>query len=265
MYESFSRHLQEAREAKGLSRRELARMARVPLLVVRNLEEGRWSELPEAVYLRWFIERLAKVLDIPPSVWHPLIDELTPRVDLSSVMVRKAGSLGAWSWRRSFALILSIMVVLGGLLWVAMENGVFHKNVAEGLEKGVGRLSSIARREKTRVVSKVTAITSVAKSDTKEAQAALVEIHHLNIRATAPCWVRMELENGSIRDFILRTGESYGVSFTKAVEVKVGNPGGVEIMVDGKTYPLKGDLARPKILRVSPEGVEEITKRRKGS
>ncbi len=263
MYETFSRNLREARETRGLTREELARMARVPLLVVKNLEECRWSELPEAVYLRWFVERLAKALDIPPSVWHPLVDELAPRVDLSAVTVRKAGSLGTWSWRRSFALILSVIVVLGGLLWVAMENGIFQRNVAGSLEKRMGRISSIARRERTRVVSKVTAITSVTKSETKEAEAALVEIHHLKLRATAPCWVRMELENGSIRDFILRSGESYGVSFTKAVEVKVGNPGAVEIMVDGKTYPFKGDLGRPKTLRISPEGVKELTKRRK--
>jgi cytoskeletal protein RodZ len=51
MYESFSRAMREARESMGISREELARRARVPLLVVRNLEEGRWSELPEEVYL----------------------------------------------------------------------------------------------------------------------------------------------------------------------------------------------------------------------
>ncbi len=257
MYESFSRHLKEAREARGLSRRELARMARVPLLVVRNLEEGRWSDLPEAVYLRWFIERLAKVLDIPPSVWHPLIDELTPRVDLSSVALKTARPSKPWGWIRGLVLVLSLLVI-GGFAWLMMK-GVFLKG-SGGFREEVKELVLFARGSREKVASKVRNLSSVTQSESGEAEAAFMEIHHLEIRAKGSCWVRMWLCNATTKDFVLKPGEKYLASFTKELKLKLGNPGAVVLIVDGKPFSFKRNLGLPKVLKVTPSGVVELSK-----
>ncbi len=265
MYEAFSQILKEAREARGLSQKELARLARVPLMVVRNLEEGEWSKLPEEVYLRWFVERLARILDIPPFQWHPVVEGLKPRVDLSSVAVRKVEDGEGWGWKRSLGLVLIILVVLGGLLWLGMEGREFGK-WGRFFPHLSGKVAiEDAGSVKARVSSRVSVLSSVAKPEAKEAEAALVRVHLLVLRAKAPCWVRMKLEGGSIRDFILKPGERYTVPFTKALEMKLGNPGGVEILLDKKPLSLGNSLGTPKRLKVTPYGLEELTTGKRGS
>ena len=260
MNEDFALRLREAREARGLSRKELAKKAGVPLPVVKNLEEGRWSALPEAVYLRWFMERLARVLEIPLEEWRPLVESLEPRVDLSSVVVKKATPQGGWGWWQGLALFFFLVVLLGAFLWFGVgtyispqkvslyRNGNGHE-VSEASPSKIGNFHMLSPPGMGVVPGK-------GVGEGRDAEAALVELHYLEIKARGECWVWMRLEDGAVRDFILRPGEKYRVSFTRKVEVRLGNSGAVDLLLDGRDLGFEGEEGKPEDLRVTPLGIE---------
>lgn len=266
MNEGFALRLREAREAKGLSRKELAQRAKVPLPVVKCLEEGRWSDLPEAVYVRWFVERLAQELDIPWEEWGPIVEGLAPRVDLSSVVIKKATPQEGWGWWQGFALFAFLVVLLGAFLWFGVgtylgtsqkglprlkENGHRVQAPQEG-EKGL----AISQRLRRLVPPGMGVVSDEGRGEGTEAEAALVELHTLEIKAAGKCWVWMKLEDGAVRDFILRPGERYRISFTRKVEVRLGNPGAVALLLDGKDLGFEGKEGKPEDLKVTPSGIE---------
>jgi len=264
--ESFARRLREAREARGLSRRELAREARVPVSVVKNLEEGNWSALPEDVYLRWFMERLAQVLDIPPGEWCPLVDGLEPRVDLSSVEVKRIAPYEGWGRWHAVALCLFLMVLVGAFLWFGVGTYLTPRKLGLSETRRVARTKASEKGKET-TESKILPLgIGVASSrlarEGGEAEAALVKIHRLELRAKDLCWVKMVLEGGAVRDFILRPGERYRVSFTRAVKMRLGNSGAVEMILDGEPLEFPGEGGAPKDVRVTPSGVELVAKDR---
>lgn len=63
----------EAREAKGLSLRDLAQRTRISIAVLEALEGGWKERLPEATYLRAMLPLLEHQLDLPAGTLEPLL------------------------------------------------------------------------------------------------------------------------------------------------------------------------------------------------
>ncbi len=60
----IGKELKEIREEKGISLEEVAEKTKIPLRFLQAIENGRWEELPEEVYLRGFIKTYAEVLGL---------------------------------------------------------------------------------------------------------------------------------------------------------------------------------------------------------
>jgi len=65
--------VREAREAKGLSLRDLAQRTRISIAVLEALEGGWKERLPEATYLRAMLPLLEHQLDLPAGTLEPLL------------------------------------------------------------------------------------------------------------------------------------------------------------------------------------------------
>ncbi len=264
--EALSGAFREAREALGLSQRELAKKAGVPYQVVRNLEGGLWEELPEPVYMRCFMERMADVLQLSPKTWKSE-DLFQTRVDLSSVVVAKVASPEFKGWRLSLLFCFLALFVVGAIIWRGWEvyrqgsRGKAPVTVAKALSP-VHRMPSpvVVRKKAPPPISQKEAVPSpslIEKEEPDQAMAAQVEFHQLEIRARERCWVWMRLGDGSIKDFILKPQERFRVSFFGSVEMRVGNSGALTLSVDGRPLPFQAKEGQPKNFRVTPEGIEE--------
>lgn len=60
----IGKELKEIREEKEISLEEVAEKTKIPLRFLKAIENGRWEELPEEVYLRGFIKTYAEVLGL---------------------------------------------------------------------------------------------------------------------------------------------------------------------------------------------------------
>ncbi|WP_373045446.1 helix-turn-helix domain-containing protein [Vulgatibacter sp.] len=59
--------LREVREARGLSLDEIARRTRIQAVHFANLEEERWADLPERVFLQGYLTAFARELRLDPT------------------------------------------------------------------------------------------------------------------------------------------------------------------------------------------------------
>ena len=64
--------------------------------------------------------------------------------------------------------------------------------------------------------------------------------HALQIEANEACWMSASID-AKQRDLYLRPGESVTFRFEQALEIKLGNAGGVKLTFDGQAYPLDAD------------------------
>lgn len=66
------------------------------------------------------------------------------------------------------------------------------------------------------------------------------DTHKVIITALAECWIHSNADNTDTRQFSLRKGDTFALTFSKKLTVKLGNAGGVRIRYDGEDLPVPG-------------------------
>ncbi len=79
-----------------------------------------------------------------------------------------------------------------------------------------------------------------------------VRQHKVVITATEECWIHSSADKTDTRQFSLRKGETFALTFEKKLELKLGNAGGVRIRYDGEDLPAPGHSGQVKNLVFPP-------------
>jgi cytoskeleton protein RodZ len=72
--------------------------------------------------------------------------------------------------------------------------------------------------------------------------------HNLIIIALAECWVHSNADSTDTRQFSLRKGDTFALTFSKKLLLKLGNAGGVRIRLDGRDLDPPGEMGQVKTL-----------------
>ena len=72
--------------------------------------------------------------------------------------------------------------------------------------------------------------------------------HNLVIIALAECWVHSNADSTDTRQFSLRKGDTFALTFSKKLVLKLGNAGGVRLRLDGRDLDPPGEAGQVKIL-----------------
>ena len=72
--------------------------------------------------------------------------------------------------------------------------------------------------------------------------------HNLIIIALAECWVHSNADNTDTRQFSLRKGDTFALTFSKKLVLKLGNAGGVRLRLDGRELDPPGEIGQVKTL-----------------
>ncbi len=73
--------------------------------------------------------------------------------------------------------------------------------------------------------------------------------HKVIITSVAPCWIHSTADNTDTRQFSLDRGDTFALTFTEELVLKLGNAGGVRIHYNGKELPPPGKDGQVKTLR----------------
>ena len=77
--------------------------------------------------------------------------------------------------------------------------------------------------------------------------------HKVIITATEECWIHSNADKTDTRQFSLRKGDTFALTFARSLELKLGNAGGVRIRYDGQSMPPAGQSGQVRTLTFPPQ------------
>ncbi|MFA9394451.1 MAG: RodZ domain-containing protein [Halodesulfovibrio sp.] len=114
------------------------------------------------------------------------------------------------------------------------------------------------------VVNETPALVVVAPSDVvaqkAEEKAAVTEqankkadvaMRSLRVEATADCWVEATGDGFTRKEFLLRNGQGYTVTFPNNLSLRLGNSGGISLTLDGAPYYFNGADGKVRTVHIA--------------
>jgi len=231
---SLGERFRAAREQRGLTLSEVAEHLRIRSVYLAAIEDENWSAIGAPVYTRGFLRTYARYLGLDPE---EAVGEYnrtagagsTPEPSHPIISSREPRSLGPLIWIASAV----ALALIGFVVYLYVSPPKSQQTAASG-----GTAASAAPVTQGTPLGTGFESAPPAASPTP---AGLPQTKTLAIHLTAPSWLRVTVDgNVSIEGtFPAGTTKTF---HGKSALVRVGNAGGVEIKVDGKTV---GKLGGP--------------------
>jgi hypothetical protein len=233
---SIGDSLAEARRQAGLTITEVGQQTRIRESIIRGIEADDFSGCGGDFYARGHIRSIATAIGIPAE---PLIREYDAEHGAPGAMraadVFEPSTPIKIRERRSPSLSLIVVVVLLAIIGFS----AYHL-VSSHRTNGAAALPRVSATVKPKATPKPSPSPSATPSD--------VVIH---LTANEACWVQLRNNDGTqIYMGTIPAGSSMSWTEKHAVQMSLGNPGGIVLTVDGKRQI--PDTAEPVTLDFSP-------------
>lgn len=282
-FEELGALLRSEREKRHLSIEDVANQLKISPRLIRALEDGDEQGLPHPAYARGFIRSYARLLGIgndEVQVWFSELQQGESRPTkpanaqhggdnyITPPPPRKARK-GIWAF-------LILCIISAGAYW-AWDSGKIPINQLKR-EKPVDIVKSLPSADTYQASrpappptppvaisapepSPVAAPAQPAEPEPipepiaapEPTQEQPPEQHKLIIIATEECWVHSNADRTDTRQFSLRKGDTFALTFAKNLELKLGNAGGVRLRYDGADLPPAGTSGQVRTLTFPPK------------
>jgi hypothetical protein len=147
--------------------------------------------------------------------------------------------------RRSPSLTMIVVVVLLAIIGYAAYRLVSSHDNKSGHLAGTAATTSTSSQPSVRPSATATASPAPSVTTTDVV---------IKVAATEECWVLLTRTSDGSQIFmgVVPAGSSKSWTENKAVSIRLGNPGGVVLSVDGQVQPIK--TAQPVTLSYTPQG-----------
>jgi Helix-turn-helix domain/RodZ C-terminal domain len=237
---SVGSDIAQARRQAGLTVTEVSQRTRIRETLIHGIEDDDYGQCGGDFYARGFIRSIARVVGADPG---PMIADYdaahgVPQTDMADLPWPVA-AIKLRERRR-----LNWTAALGLALVLALGFAAYHLISASGHPRAAAsRIADKPRR--------VTAPSAPAKSPGPRSYAHKVVIQ---LTAVGNCWVGFSTPaNKVLFQSYLMAGTSKRWIFAHAVDMRLGNPSGVKLTVDGRN-PLRPGTTSPVTLNLRPRG-----------
>jgi cytoskeletal protein RodZ len=245
---SIGEELSEARRRAGLTEAEISQRTRIRETIIRGIERDDYAECGGDFYARGFIRAIARAVDTDPA---PLIRDYDaahrapPEAEGtdSHKQVTPVWLISAWLRGRRR---LNVTALLGLALAIAVGLACYQLVSASGLAPGGSRekAANLASGRHHAVLP-----VTPRPSSAPPAREVVVQL-----TAIEDCWVEFTTSSGGyLFQYYVSAGTSRRWTFRHAVDMQMGNPGGVTLRVNG-TNPLPPGISHPIKLRLGLNG-----------
>lgn len=222
--------LRAAREAAGLSLNDVAERLKMPVRVVRSLEEEDWSRLGAPVFIRGQLRSYARLLGLGTD---PLIDAagvapvqpvaLTPRT-----YTPRARVIGEQLARRAVYIVLTAFLVVP--VWVAMRaQGDLLARSGSPLDMPAEETSATGGPEPSSAPLRASIASVPPRTVAPMPPAALV------LKAEQDSWVQITGRDGNVLESaLLKAGEKREYPVGTVAHVVLGNAPAVVVEHNGQ-------------------------------
>lgn len=236
---SIGEHLAAARQRAGLTVTQVSQRTRIRETIVRGVEDDEYTACGGDFYARGFIRAIAREVGADPE---PLIREYDAAHPAAPQAVASAGFLGpvtSVDLRRrrgpnwTAMLAAAAVVAFGAVVYLFVATSGPGHQVPSHHRHPLARPTAPA---------------------TSPATARYTREVVIRLTATADCWVGFTTPGGrSLGQFFVVAGGSKTWIFGRTVDMRVGNPAGVKLIVNGKN-PLPAGTAQPITLTLGLQG-----------
>jgi hypothetical protein len=236
---SIGERLARAREGAGLSITQVSQHTRIRETVIRGIEHDEFSPCGGDFYARGHIRSVARVVGVDAA---PLIHEYDATHGSTGPASAAEGSgpspsLTLRERRRpnwSAAMTVALAVVVSYAIIHALASPLHHANTTAHHKPVPGPLPAPSARRAT--------ATATAGQD----QPVLVQL-----AAAEGCWVGVYGADGTLRwQAYIPAGAARSWVFAHRISMKIGNPGGIVLTVNGHKMTSLG--SRPMTLHLQP-------------
>jgi cytoskeletal protein RodZ len=240
---SIGADLANARRRAGLTVTQVSQQTRIRESIIRDIEQGDFTACGGDFYARGHIRSIAGAIGTDPV---PLISEYDadhgPVGPLRAADVFEPSKPIKIRERRSPSMTMIVVVVLLAIIGYASYRLVSSHNKS-------GHPAAAAST--TPQPSIRSAPSSAKPSPTVSATPSDVVI---KLAAVEECWVLLTRNSDGSQIFmgVVPAGGSMTWTEKQAVSIRLGNPGGIVLTVDGQRQPIKTVL--PVTLSYSPQG-----------
>jgi cytoskeleton protein RodZ len=243
-----------AREARGLTLSDVAEHIRIRSVYLAAIEDENWSAIGAPVYIRGFLRTYARFLGLepeevvaefnsqasapPPPV--PTVPGAPPRTSYLADEEPPARGLSPLIWVASLVAVVLIAVVVynEAMLHARQSATVLPSNsstaVASAAAGGVA-----ADASPTENPTSTNPSPSPASAGTLSPAPLASGTANLEVRLLAPSWLRVTVDGNVSMEGTFPAGTDRQFR-GKIARLRIGNAGGVEIIIDGKSMGTLG-------------------------
>lgn len=237
--------LKEARLKKGLRLEEVSESIKIRPQYLYAIEEGLLEVLPPGIIAKGFVKAYARFLGVDPQ--EVILEEgQWPPPALLDVQ-EKSKPKRPW-------LMLGIALIGIGLLlamWMGRERSPFYGSEGlppQGFEM---RLSEGTSGSETGLQSSALNQAQQDASQTSPGVQAegVGKVYILELKAKELTWVRIRpKDKDSTYELLLQPGQTHVVESPLGFELKVGNAGGLDVLLNGQPLPPLGKSGQVRTL-----------------
>jgi cytoskeletal protein RodZ len=241
---SIGESLADARRRAGLTVTQVSQQTRIRESIIRDIEQGDFAACGGDFYARGHIRSIAGVVGTDPA---PLISEYDadhgPLGSLRASDVFEPSKPIKIRERRSPSMTMIVVVVLLAIIGYGAYRLVSSHDNKPGQAAGVGAAATTQPSVRPTSSASASPTQTVTPSDVV-----------IKVDATEECWVLLSRTSDGSQIFmgVVPAGSSMTWTEKQAVSIRLGNPGGITLTVDGQQQSLKTVL--PVTLSYTPQG-----------
>ena len=242
---SIGESLAEARQQAGLTVGQVSHQTRIRESIIRDIEQDDFSACGGDFYARGHIRSIAGAVGTDPV---PLISEYDaehgPPGSLRAAEVFEPSRPVKIREPRSPSLSLIVGVVLLAIIGFGVYRLVSHHGGSHPPQA-----AEAASHQATASAKPTTHASSSSSPSPTPARSDVV----IQLTANEDCWVLLTRSRDGSQIFmgVIPAGSSRTWTVKKAVDMRLGNPPGVVLTVDGKRQPT--NVNNPETLSFSPQ------------
>jgi cytoskeletal protein RodZ len=239
--------LKKKREESGRELKEIAETLKIRLDYLKAIEEGDLKKLPAEVYLKGYLIEYAKVLNIDHEMIMETYHKEAETPPSGSEQVQEISPIRQKRNPLGYLLIAGSVIALIVVIALVWSPGDEKKTVAPTTAMMDASRTEQETREDISQADN-TPVQHAAEGESADTgfpptPPPAPENHHydLEIIASDTTWLFITIDSSDSEEMLLNSGESVTRRALNSFALKIGNAGGIRLLLNGKELPRLGE------------------------
>lgn len=244
---------------------DVAARIKLSTRLLAAIEDGATASMPHAVYTKRFIKTLGEIVGYDPDELNYKLELVFPPETLESrgdYRLRQRMAPHDYSGARHLLGMLFMLAVLAGLVaggWFVVTNyGDDIINLIKRPFSAVRPTSGQADDVSQQSSDAASASSPASQSSRSDSSASSVSsaqaistggtsvapaggVNRLQLTAAEDCWVSSKADGANRREYTLRQGESFVLTYVNNLAITLSNAGAVSVILNGKSLGRAGN------------------------